>query len=51
MRRNKLPSRGMCLMMAQMYWEMPRRTAAQTRLSWHYLFAWGFHEMYEEGWE
>lgn len=47
---NKLPSRGMCLLMAQMYWEMPRRTAEQTRLSWLYLFAWGFHEMYEEGW-
>ena len=47
---NKLPSRGMCLMLAQMYWEIPRRTAAQTRLSWEYLFAWGFYEMYVEEW-
>lgn len=45
----KLPSRGMCLMLAQMYWEIPRRNAAQTRLSWEYLVAWGFYEMYEEG--
>lgn len=46
----KPPSRGMCLMLAQLYWEIPRRTAAQKRLSWEYLFAWGFYEMYIESW-
>ena len=46
----KPPSRGMCLWMAQMYWEMRPSTAQSRQLSWDFLFAWGFYEMYVEGW-
>ena len=48
--KRRPPSKEMCLLLAQMYWAMPRRTAAQTKLSWDYLVIWGFYEMYEEGW-
>lgn len=41
----------MCLWLAQMYWEMPLRTAAQAQRSWDYLIMWGFYEMFLEDWK
>lgn len=47
----KPPSQGMCLWLAQMYWEMKPRTQAQEKRSWHYLIMWAFYEMFLEEWE
>jgi hypothetical protein len=38
------PSKNLCLMMAKINY--PR----DEKLSWTWLFAWGFHEAYVEGW-
>ena len=38
------PSKELCLMMAKINY--PR----DEKLSWTWLFAWGFHEAYVEGW-
>lgn len=46
----KLPSQGMCLLLAQMYWEMKPRSKTNEQRSWEYLIAWGFYEMYEQEW-
>jgi hypothetical protein len=45
----KPPNQKVCLYLAQMYWDIPRRTEEQTRLSWDYLICWAFYEMYVEG--
>jgi hypothetical protein len=39
-----LPSKGMCLWLSQMYWEMRPSTASNRRLSWDYLMCWAAHE-------
>ena len=46
----ELPSQGMCLWLSQMYWEMKPQTKRNRELSWEYLIAWGFYEMYEQEW-
>jgi hypothetical protein len=38
------PSKNLCLMMAKINY--PR----DEKLSWTWLFAWGFHEAYVDGW-
>jgi hypothetical protein len=38
------PSKDLCLLMAKITY--PR----DEKLSWTWLFAWGFHEMYVDGW-
>ena len=38
------PSKNLCLMMAKV--NFPR----DEKLSWTWLVAWAFHEMYVEGW-
>jgi len=40
------PSKELCLALAQFYWE-----DRNPKLSWDYLFCWGFYEMYLEGWQ
>lgn len=44
------PSQGMCLWLAQMYWEMKPRTKAYEQRSWDYLVMWGFYEMFLADW-
>jgi len=46
----KPPSQGMCLYLAQMYWEMKPQTEARRQRSWDYLVMWGFYEMFLEDW-
>ena len=43
----KPPSKELCLEMARSYWEC---TPFHEQRSWEYLIAWGFYEMYVEGW-
>ena len=38
------PSKKLCLMMAKINY------SRNSALSWTWLFAWGFHEMYVDGW-
>ena len=44
----KLPSQGMCLWLAQMYWELRPQTARARNLSWQFLICWAFYDMYVE---
>ena len=44
----KLPSQGMCLWLAQMYWELWPQTARARNLSWQFLICWAFYDMYVE---
>ena len=42
------PSKGMCLWLAQMYWERKPQRAADRETSWHYLLCWAAYDDWVE---